>query len=213
MVGEITPVDPVVRLVDADSSTLGELSSLVASAGFEVRTYDSQRAFFHEIDPETPGCALIGVSPRPHDIDDARRALQLVAGDIPILFTSEIADAGLAVELLKAGAADYLVKPVAPIKLIEGIDSAVTADADRRRRDARRLEKSRRLRSLTKRQREVLDLVLAGRPNKHIASALAICERTVEVHRAACMKKLGVHSQAELFRDYMDASARGADSH
>jgi RNA polymerase sigma factor (sigma-70 family) len=189
---------PCVRVVDDDTSVLKAVSRLLRSAGFTVRTFPSPQAFLHAHQSDVPGCVVLDLSMPGLDGLQIQQALATVGDACPVVFISGHGDIPSSVQAMKAGAVDFLTKPFDSRRLLEAVRAAV--DKDRTARAER--EKSSSLgalvASLTEREREVMTYVVAGRLNKQIAADLGISEKTVKVHRARVMKKMGAGSVAEL---------------
>jgi len=192
--------DPVVHLIDDDEAVRQSLAFLLTSAGFAVRTYASARAFLDALVAVQPGCVVTDVRmPGLSGLDLQRELISRRIG-LPVIVMTGHGDVKLAVETMKAGAVDFIEKPFQDETLI----SAVRTAFDRYARDARQSDEANaveaRLNALTVREREVLDGLLAGRPNKTIAYDLHISARTVEVHRANLMTKMGAANLPDLVR-------------
>jgi FixJ family two-component response regulator len=176
------------------------LLRLLNAAGFEARGYASAGDFLLHPLPERPGCVLLDMRmPGPSGLD-LQTALQRQGIALPVVFLTGHADVASSVRAMKAGAVDFLTKPVERHSLLDAIQRALTRDASERasREDADRLRA--RFASLTPRERDVFDCIVAGKLNKQIADELEIAERTVKLQRAHVMEKLGAASAAELGR-------------
>jgi FixJ family two-component response regulator len=191
---------PLIHVVDDDDSLRTALLRLLEAAGFEARGYVSTGAFLLQPPDDGPGCILLDVRmPGPSGLE-LQSALQRQGVALPIIFLTAYADVASSVRAMKAGAVDFLEKPVERDTLLDALQRALTRDAGERRArdDAHSLRA--RVESLTPREREVFDRVVAGKLNKQIADELGIGERTVKAQRAQVMLKLGVDSAAELGR-------------
>jgi FixJ family two-component response regulator len=189
---------PFIHVVDDDESQRTALLRLLAAAGFEARGYASTGEFLLAPVPDRHGCLVLDVRmPGPSGLD-LQEALQRQGVPLPIVFLTGHANVDSAVRAMKAGAVDFLSKPVERDTLFEAIRRALARDEARRAgiEEAKQLRE--RFASLTRREREVLDLIVAGRLNKQIADELGIAERTVKAERAQVMAKLGANSPAEL---------------
>jgi FixJ family two-component response regulator len=191
---------PVIFLVDDDESVLRSLRRLLGAAGHEVRTYQSPLAFLEEHDPEAPGCAVLDLSMP--DIDGLEIQAALTSGEAtrPVIFLTGAGDIPTSVTAMKAGAVDFLTKPVKSADLLAAIERAIALDRESRRTRHDVAEVSARIETLTPREREVMALVVAGRLNKQIAHDLGASIKTVKVHRARVMTKMGVRTVADLVR-------------
>jgi RNA polymerase sigma factor (sigma-70 family) len=189
---------PLIHVVDDDESLRTALLRLLDAAGFEARGYASAGEFLLRPLPARPGCVLLDIRlPGPSGLD-LQEAMQRQGIALPVVFLSGHADVATSVRAMKAGAVDLLTKPVRREVLLEALQRALARDASERtaRNEAERLRTA--LASLTSREREVFELVAAGKLNKQIAAELGIAERTVKLTRAHVMAKLGVGSAAEL---------------
>jgi FixJ family two-component response regulator len=172
---------------------------LLSSAGYEVKTFDSPKDFLREHDPAVSGCALLDVGMPELDGLEVQQALHEQSGR-PVIFITGHDDAITGVRAVKAGAFDYLTKPVQDIDLLAAVEAAIRSDTELRhkRGELQRIQSL--FNRLTAREIEVLRHVIRGRLNKQIAFDLGIVEKTVKVHRARVMEKLNVRSVAELVR-------------
>jgi FixJ family two-component response regulator len=190
----------LIHVVDDDESLRTALLELLAAAGYEARGYASTGEFLLHPPPDRHGCVLLDVRmPGPSGLD-LQGALQRQDASLPVIFLTGHADVGTSVRAMKAGAVDFLEKPVAREDLFDAIRRALASDAARRavRDEAQR--RSTRLAVLTPREREVFERIVAGRLNKQIADELGVSLRTVKAYRAQLMEKLGVATAAELGR-------------
>lgn len=195
-----------VFLIDDDPRVLKALARLLASDGWITRPYRSARAFLAEHDKTQPGCLVLDLfMPEMNGLDLQRELLRL-GQHRPIIFLSGRGDIPSSVLAMKSGAVDFLTKPVNDIALFEAVRRAVACDARQRASAERTQELCDRLSGLTARERQVLDGVVAGLLNKQIAGRLGIVEKTVKVHRARAVAKLGVRSTADLVRMVQSAS-------
>lgn len=190
----------LIHVVDDDESLRNALLRLLAAAGYEARGYASTGDFLLRPPPDRPGCLLLDVRlPGPSGLE-LQAALHTQGIALPVIFLTGYADVSSGIQAMKAGAVDFLAKPVARDTLFDALRRALAVDAQHRsaRDEARQLRAG--FASLTPREREVFDRIVAGRLNKQIADELAISERTVKSERAQCMVKLKVNSTAELGR-------------
>ncbi len=191
---------PVVHVIDDDDAVRESLALLLQSAGLGTRTYASAGEFLSTVDNLQVGCVLTDV--RMPDIDGLtlQRALAELGSRLPVIVMTGHGDIPLAVQALKRGAADFLEKPFDTDRLLTTIREALDANQAARQQDLARAGIVERLESLTKREREVLDKLVAGLPNKTIAFDLGTSPRTVEVQRARVMEKMGAKSLPDLVR-------------
>ena len=192
--------EPTVFVVDDDRAMRDSLSWLLDSVGLRVRSYATAAEFLADHDPAQPGCLVLdvrmpGMSGLDLQAELARRGVEL-----PTIVITGHAEVSMAVRAVKAGAIDFIEKPFSDQLLLDRVRQALEIDLEAREVRRRREDARRRLATLTAREREVLDLVVAGKANKEIASALGLSTKTVEVHRAHVMSKMCVDSLAELIR-------------
>ena len=190
-----------VFLVDDDPGVLKALSRLLRAKGYDVRPYSSPQVFLEEHDVAVPGCALLDVSMPGLDGLEIQRVLTAAGGSHrPVVFVTGKSDIPTSVRAMKAGAIDFLTKPVKDQDLFEAISRAEATDAESRRLHSELELIQAKVRTLTPREREVLTHVVAGRLNKQIAGELGTVEKTIKVHRSRMMEKLGIRTVADLVR-------------
>jgi FixJ family two-component response regulator len=190
-----------VFLVDDDDSVRKALARLIRTAGYEIKTFASAREFI-ESKPEITAVACLVLDVRLPGLNglDLQDALRAAKVPIPIVFITGHGDIPMSVKAMKAGAVDFLPKPVRAETLLPAIEQAL-ARASRERAEGAELEDiRRRLNALTPREREVMVWVVKGTLNKQIAFELGTVEKTIKVHRARVMEKMEVGSLAELVR-------------
>jgi len=189
---------PLIHVVDDDESLRAALLDLLDAAGFDARGYASTGAILLDPLPDRPGCVLLDVRlPGPSGLD-LQAALQRQGNALPVVFMTGHADVPTSVRAMKAGAVDFLEKPIERDALLDALERALARDAAQRRARDDVLRRQARLAVLTPREREIFDLIVAGRLNKQIADTLGIGLRTVKAYRAQLMEKLKVTSAAEL---------------
>ena len=193
--------DPSVFLVDDDASVRRALTRLLKTAGYQVQTFASAREFLdRKPDADGPACLALDVRMPGLSGMELQRELQNTNCNLPIIFITGHGDIPMSVRAMKAGAVDFLPKPVQAKDLLGAIEQALArAVHDRAERNGRETLQSR-VEKLTPREREVMTLVVKGFLNKQIASELGTVEKTIKVHRARVMKKMQVESLAELVR-------------
>ena len=189
-----------VFIVDDDGGVRESLRRLTEAAGLKVLTFATVQAFMQHYDPATPGCLVLDVRMPGMSGLDLQERLATQEIRVPVIFISGHADVPIAVRALKAGAVDFLEKPFEQQQLLESITRAIALDSKIRKCQSQRALITGRMTRLTPRERQVMDLVVVGKPNKQIASNLRISQKTVEAHRASVMKKLQANSAAELVR-------------
>ena len=189
---------PIVYLVDDDLSVLRSLTRLLDGRGFEIAAHATAHSFLKDHDTARCGCVVLDLMIP--GMDGLRLQERLAACGRPIIFLSGHGDLSTGVLAMKAGAVDFLVKPALETDLLEAIRRAIDLDVKARAERAERDLLSERLALLTPRERQVFDLVAAGRLNKQVAAELGTAEKTVKVHRARVMNKLGARSVVDLAR-------------
>lgn len=192
--------DPFVHIIDDEASIRASMELLLQSFGFQVRTYESADAFLQSLSHAEFGCVITDV--RMSDMSGIELLTQLkrLGNSMPVIVMTGHGDVPLAVEAMKIGAVDFFQKPFDGDKMIAAIRAALGASAQGADRDAEKNELHSRIADLSPREREVLQGLVAGHPNKVIAHDLGISPRTVEVYRANVMTKMRSSSLSELVR-------------
>jgi two-component system response regulator FixJ len=190
----------LVHVVDDDAAVRESLAFMLEAAGFAVRAYASATAFLQEVTDHTTGCVLTDVQMPELNGLELQRRMSEHGIDLPVIVMTGHGDVPIAVEALKAGATDFLEKPFEEEQLLAAVTSAIAINQRSREAAAAVADINARLATLTPREREVLDRLVAGQPNKTIAYDLGSSPRTVEVHRARVMEKMGARSLPELVR-------------
>jgi FixJ family two-component response regulator len=194
-------VAPLIHVVDDDDDQRNALLRLLGAAGYDARGHASVGDFLlhelHEL-PDRPGCLVLDLRMPGQSGLDLQAVLNERERSLPIVFLSGNADVASSVRAMKAGAVDFLTKPVESATLLKAIETALASEAAQRKVRDEALRVGALLSSLSTRERAVLDLIIAGSLNKQIADTLGIAERTVKLHRANLMSKLNVRSPAQL---------------
>lgn len=192
--------EPSVYLVDDDPAVLKGLSRLLRSAGWAVAPFESAQSFLDAAALDAMGCVVLDVSMPGMDGPALQQALADRGSVLAIIFLTGRGDLSTGVNAMKTGAVDFLSKPVDEQVLLDAVRLAIerSRDANRNRLELAKVRQC--LATLTPREREVLDLVVAGRLNKQIAAELGTVEKTIKVHRARVMEKMKAGSLAELVR-------------
>lgn len=191
---------PVIRIIDDDDAMRKSWAFLIEDEGWEVVTYSDALTFLSSNDFIRPGCLLLDVR-MPHMSGlKLQTKLREVGCDLPIIFVSGHGDIDMAVNTLKAGAIDFLQKPVDDQRLLDTIENAVAKNLSERRNFAEVSDFKSRFEQLTQREREVIRMVARGYANKEVAREFGISEKTVQVHRGAAYRKLDLHNAAEIAR-------------
>jgi two-component system response regulator FixJ len=194
------PSELVVHVIDDDDAARDALRFLLESAKLKTRTYESASLFLSKLPDMEPGCIITDVRmPEISGIELLRR-LQGMSNRMPVIVMTGHGDIALAVEAMKLGALDFFEKPYDDDALLQSVRSAMNRGEDEAKRDAARAEVMERLAALTGRERQVLEGLVAGKPNKNIAFDLDISPRTVEIYRANVMSKMKASSLSELVR-------------
>jgi FixJ family two-component response regulator len=192
--------ESAVYIVDDDSAVRIAVDRLIRSVGLKVRSFVSADEFLRATLPPIPGCLILDVRmPGTSGIDLqnelAKRDIQL-----PVIFITGHGDIPMAVQAMKAGAVDFLTKPFRDQNLLDAIQRAIIRDRNRRKELEDLLELRQRFRLLTRREREVMQLVVAGMLNKQIGAELGTSETTVKIHRGQVMHKMQAESVPDLVR-------------
>lgn len=195
---------PIVHVVDDDASFRTAVTRLLRAAKYEVRGYASASEFLAASPGAAPGCVVLDVRMPGVSGLDLQQSLAQMEERLPIIFLTGHGDIPASVRAMKAGAVDFLTKPVRRETLVRAVQNALERDATERKSRAILRELRERYEILTTREREVLVHVVGGKLNKQIAFDLGTAERTIKAHRASIMDKLGVQSVAELARMAQD---------
>ncbi len=196
----MTSFSPIVHVVDDDDSVRTAVARLLRSSGYEVRVHASAGDFLLNRQSDCPGCLVLDVRmPGPSGLD-LQEAFFKSGDSIPIVFLSGHGDIPTTVRAIKAGAVDFLTKPVENQALLSAVESALARDAESRSNRAKLTDLGARYKLLSPRESAVFSRVTAGKRNKQIAVELGISERMVKAHRSSVMEKFNVQSVAELSR-------------
>jgi FixJ family two-component response regulator len=190
----------VVFVIDDDPSMRLALEDLVSTVGLEVRTFAAPQEFLQSKPPDAPGCLVLdvrlpGMSGLTFQKELAKEGLAL-----PVIFITGHGDIPMSVRAMKAGAVEFLTKPFHDQDLLDAIHGAIERDRKRRREAVRLAQLRERFVTLSERERQIMTLVVNGRPNKQIAAELCVSEMTVKVHRGQVMRKMRAGSLPELVR-------------
>jgi two-component system response regulator FixJ len=192
--------DAVVHVVDDDEAVRESLAFLLKAAGLAVQTYDSATAFLSGLAKAKPGCVITDVRmPDISGIDLLHRIKELQV-NLPVIVITGHGDVPLAVEAMKSGALDFLEKPFDDDALLTSVNAALRHHGADAKRDADRAEIIDKLATLSNRERQVLEGLVSGLPNKTIAYDHGISPRTVEIYRANLMSKMQAGSLSDLVR-------------
>jgi len=192
--------DPIVFVVDDDSSMREALTDLIASVGLLVEAFKFAREFLEHRRGDAPACLVLDVRLPGLSGLDLQRELVRTEAPIPIIFITGHGDIPMSVRAIKEGAVEFLAKPFRDQDLLDAIQHALEIDRAARQERSLVAEVRRRYESLTKREREVMRLVVSGLLNKQIAGELGSSEVTVKMHRGQVMRKMKVQSLVQLVR-------------
>lgn len=192
--------EPTVFIVDDHVGVRDSIAELVDSVGLRHSTFESAQQFLEAFDPKAPGCLVLDVRMALMSGPALQERLNAMGARIPIVFISAHADIDVAIKAIQAGAVDFVTKPYRDQHLLDSINEALARDAANHAAPRSASAFSRKLATLSERERQVVELVVAGQSSKAIARTLNISHRTVELHRSHVFAKLGVQSLAELVR-------------
>src|SRR6266446_2770695 len=194
----MTEAAPIVFVVDDDPSVRRAIKRLIGSEGLQVELFGSAQEFLQSSRPDAPSCLVLDIKLPGISGLDFQPQLAAAGIRIPIIFITAHGDIPMTVRAMKAGAVEFLTKPFRDRDLLDAIQIALERDRTRRHQEAEIAMLLERLESLTPREREILPLVVSGRPNKQIAAELGTSEITIKVHRGSIMRKMQAESLAHL---------------
>lgn len=197
----MSTLDPIVYIIDDDQAMVESLTWIIESIGLKVKTFVRAQEFMDQYNPQQHGCLLLDV--RMPGMSGPE--LQIKLNDhglptLPIIFISGHGDVPLAVRVMKAGAVDFLTKPFNDQVLLESINKALRVDKANREKRQESAQARAKFALLSPREVQVLQGIVAGKPNKVVSAELNISLKTVEAHRASVMKKMSVRSVPELVK-------------
>ena len=196
----VLPSDQVIHVIDDDADVRQSLAFLLSTAGLAVRIYESAVAFLKALPNVQDGCIVTDIRMPEMDGLELQRKLNAAKSTMPVVVITGHGDVALAVEAMKAGAVDFIEKPFDDEHLLSTIRSALARHEGDRERGSKAAELRSRLALLSESERQVLDGLVAGKPNKVIAYDLGISARTVEIYRANVMTKMQADSLSGLVR-------------
>jgi FixJ family two-component response regulator len=201
-----TTKDPqaLVFVVDDDEAVRSSTKLLLKSVGLPAVTYSSAQEFLDNYDQMQPGCVVLDVRMPAMSGLELQQLLNMRGAIIPVIFITGHGDIPMAVEAMQHGAFDFLQKPFRDQDLLDRVQKALEKDRVNRVQLREKTRIQERRESLTPREREILELMTRGKPNKVMAADLGVSQRTVEIHRARVMEKMGASSLAQLVRMVMD---------
>jgi FixJ family two-component response regulator len=192
--------EPIVLVIDDDPDVRDGLRALLHSVNLESKVYRSAPEFLRSKLPDQVSCLILDVRLPGLSGLDFQAELAKVNINIPIIFITGYGDIPMSVKAMKAGAVEFLTKPVREQDLLDAVRAALNQDRERRKSEERMHDLRARFEALSQREQEVMGLVAAGLMNKQVAAEIGIVEVTVKVHRHNIMKKLGAKSLADLVR-------------
>ena len=190
----------VVFVIDDDPSMRAALEDLVSTVGLEVRAFAAPQEFLRSKRPDAPGCLVLDVRLPGMSGLAFQQALAKEGLALPVIFITGHGDIPMSVRAMKAGAVEFLSKPFHDQDLLDAIHAAIERDRKRRREAIGLADLRERFATLTERERQIMTLVVIGRPNKQIAAELTLSEMTVKVHRGQVMRKMHARSLPDLVR-------------
>lgn len=191
---------PVVFVIDDDALVRDSVADLLRSVGLEVQSFGATRDFLESKRPDAPGCIVLDVRLPGASGLEFQRTLAESSIELPVIFISGHSDISISVRAMKSGAIEFLTKPLREQDLLDAVNGGIERDRARRQQAALVGELRERFAALTGRERELLTLVVTGRPNKQIAAEIGLSEMTVKVHRSQVMRKMRAKSLVELVR-------------
>lgn len=197
--------DSVIYIIDDDEAVRQSLEFLLKTAGLKAQAFESARAFFEVLPQVSFGCVITDVRMPEITGIDLLKKVKEVNPDLPVIVISGHGDISLAVEAMKIGAMDFLEKPFDDDQLLASVRTALDREAEVARRHAELANIHQKLAALSNRERQVLEGLVVGNPNKTIAFDLGISPRTVEIYRANLMTKMAANSLSDLVRMAMTA--------
>jgi FixJ family two-component response regulator len=195
---------PTVHIVDDDNGVRTSIRVLMKSVGLPAIAYSSAQEFLAGYNPVMAGCVVLDIRMPGMSGMELQEALNERGAVIPVIFVTGHGDVPMAVEAMRHGAFDFLQKPFRDQDLIDRVQQALARDAETREELKQHSRIRARIATLTPREKEVLDLLTVGKANKMMAQDLGLSQRTVEIHRAHVMEKMGAKSVAQLVRMVMD---------
>jgi len=191
---------PVIYVVDDDDGMRRALDTLLSTVGYKTAVYSRPTEFLANFKSDSAGCLVLDIRMPDMSGLEVQQQLNRMGSMMPVIFITGHGDVPMAVQAMKEGAFEFIQKPFRDQDLLDRINHALKQDAENRSTVARRAEVLHRLETLTPRERQVMDMVVDGAANKVIAIDLNLSERTVEIHRAKVMEKMGARSVAHLVK-------------
>ncbi len=199
---------PVVYVVDDDDGMRRALDTLLSTVGYRTAVFSNPSDFLAKYNADLPGCLVLDIRMPSMSGLEVQQHLNRIGSMLPVIFITGHGDVPMAVQAMKEGALEFIQKPFRDQDILDRINHAIKQDGENRSSVARHAEVLQRLESLTARERQVMDLVVDGAANKVIAIDLNLSERTVEIHRAKVMEKMGARSVAHLVKMHLALSGK-----
>ena len=199
---------PTIFVVDDDDSMRQAVALLLRTVGYNPLVFARPSDFLSKFDPNIHGCLVLDIRMPEMSGLEVQQQLNRSGAILPVIFITGHGDIPMAVQAMKDGAFDFLTKPFRDQDLLDNINNALKQDGENRAAIEKHADLRRRAESLTPREREVLDLVVEGKANKVVAIDLGLSERTIEIHRANVMEKMGARSVAHLVKMHLTLNER-----
>jgi FixJ family two-component response regulator len=197
---EVSTLAPVVFVIDDDEGMRRALTLLLNTVGYATRAFAGPHEFLAQFKPDSTGCLVLDIRMPGMSGLELQQHLNRSGSVLPVIFITGHGDVPMAVKAMKEGAFEFIEKPFREQDLLDSINHALQRDAEHQTALARRAEVARRVATLTPRENQVMAMVVDGAANKVIAIDLDLSERTVEIHRAKVMEKMGAKSVAHLVK-------------
>ncbi len=207
---EAVLLEPTVFIVDDDPAIRKSLRWLIESVGLKVQTYELANEFLESYVPDAPGCLVLDVRIPGMSGLELQERLRERGYDIPVVIVSGYGDVPMAVRAMKAGAVDFLEKPVSDQVLLDYIQKGIERDIKNKQDLVQNKELIERKNTLTRREREVMGYVVSGQSSREIAEHLNVSFKTVEAHRAKIMKKMKAKSVPKLIQMELQITGNGS---
>jgi len=193
-------IEPTIFIVDDDNEVRDALALLMESVGLAVKAYESGQDFLDQFDPSLPGCVITDVRMPGMSGLELQKKLNIQKIHPPVVIITGHGDITMAVNAMQEGALDFIEKPFNDQRLLDCVHRAVEVDASQRGQATQLAEIKTRMESLTKRERQVMELITQGKRNKNIADELCVSQSTVEAHRSKVMDKMHAKTLSDLMR-------------
>ena len=193
-------LQPTIYVVDDDDGMRRALDTLLSTVGYKTAVFSRPSEFLSQFKPDAHSCLVLDIRMPEMSGLEVQQQLNRRGSMLPVIFITGHGDVPMAVQAMKEGAFEFIQKPFRDQDLLDRINHALKQDADNRTNAARRSEVQHRLESLTPREKQVMNFIVEGSANKVIAIDLGLSERTVEIHRAKVMEKMGARSVAHLVK-------------